>query len=96
MRREAEIDNYQYRMAHPHQRYAYEVDCLSQIALATLRSIAQRLNGRLHKQALKTLSDRGFIKPFRKTWRLTPDGERAIKYHAEKEAFYAKQKGIRE
>jgi hypothetical protein len=92
--REAEIDRYQYQTAHPRQSYAYPVDWLSETSLATLRSIAKRSNGRLHKQAVKTLSNRGFIKPLRKTWRLTPDGERAIKYHTEKEAFYAKLKDI--
>jgi hypothetical protein len=96
LRREAEVDKYQYRIAHPRQWYAHQVDFLSEIALATLRSIAKCASGGLHKQALKTLSGRGFIKPFRKKWRLTPDGERAIKYYAEKEAFYAKQKGIGE
>jgi hypothetical protein len=34
-----------------------------------------------------------FIKPFRQKWRLTPKGERAIKFHAEKDAFHAKGKG---
>jgi len=95
LRREAEIDKYRYEIEHPRRWYGYRVDHLSETALATLRNIAKRANERLHKQALKTLSDRGFIKPFRKKWRLTPDGERAIKYHAEKEAFYAKQEGVR-
>ena len=94
--RQAQADKYQYQMAHPHQIHTYELDWFSETALATLRNIANDANEVLHKQALKTLSDRGFIKPFRKKWRLTPDGERAIKYHAEKEVFYAKQKGARE
>ena len=55
-----------------------------------LRSIAKGDNDRLHKQAVNTLSRYDFIKPFRKKWRLTPKGERAIKYHAEKDAFQAK------
>jgi hypothetical protein len=93
LRREAESDRYQYQIAHRRQWYAHQVDWLSEIALTTLRKIAYRTNDRLHKQALKALSNRGFIRPFRKTWRLTAEGERAIKYHAEKEMFYAKQKG---
>ena len=94
--RDAQIDKYQYQITHPHQWYTYKLDRLSETALATLRNIANHATKLLHKQALKTLSDRGFIKPLRKKWRLTPHGERAIKYHAEKEAFYAKQKGARE
>jgi hypothetical protein len=48
---------------------------------------------RLHKQVVNTLSKNGFIKPFRQKWRLTPKGELAIKFHAEKDAFYASEKG---
>jgi acyl-CoA synthetase (AMP-forming)/AMP-acid ligase II len=66
---------------------------LSDTAVSTLRSIAKGNNERLHKQAVNTLSKHEFIKPFRKKWRLTPKGERAIKYHAEKDAFHAKGKG---
>jgi hypothetical protein len=94
--RDAQIDKYQYQITHPHRWYTYKLDRLSETALATLRNIANHATKLLHKQALKILSDRGFIKPLRKKWRLTPNGERAIKYHAEKEAFYAKQKGARE
>jgi len=70
----------------------YGADSLSDTAVSTLRSVAKGNNERLHKQALGTLSKYGFIRPFRKKWRLTPKGERAIKYHAEKDAFYAKRK----
>jgi hypothetical protein len=94
--RDAQIEKYRYEVAHPSQWHTYQMDWLSEIALVTLRSIAQGTNARLHKQAVKTLSSRGFIKPFRKKWRLTPDGERAVKYHAEKQAFLAKQKVVRE
>jgi hypothetical protein len=90
LRREADIDEYKYRIEHP--RYAHDADFLSETAVATLRHIATHANERLHKQALKTLSDRGFIKPFRNKWRLTPYGEWAIKYHAEKDAFHAQHK----
>jgi hypothetical protein len=59
-----------------HRRYAHDADFLSETALVTLRHIAKRANERLHKQALKTLSDRGFIKPFRNKWRIaTPKSE---------------------
>jgi hypothetical protein len=92
LRREADIDEYKYRIEHPQRRYIHDADFLSETALATLRQIAKQANDRLHKQALKTLSDRGFIKPFRNKWRLTPDGEWAIKYHAEKDAFHAPRK----
>ena len=44
---------------------------------------------------MNTLSKYDFIKPFRKKWRLTPKGERAVKYHAEKDAFHAMGKGER-
>jgi len=36
LRREADIDKYQYRIEHPHRWYTYELDRLSEIALATL------------------------------------------------------------
>lgn len=45
------------------------------------------------RQALGTLSKYGFVRPFRKKWRLTPKGERAIKYHSERDAFNAERKG---
>ena len=70
----------------------YGADSLSDTAVSTLRSVAKGNNERLHKQAVNTLSRYDFIKPFRKKWRLTPKGERAIKYHAEKDAFQAKGK----
>jgi predicted nucleotidyltransferase len=92
LRREADVDEYRYRIEHPKRRYTHDADFLSETALATLRQIAKRANERLHKQALKTLSDRNFIKAFRNKWRLTPDGEWAIKYHAEKDAFHAQSK----
>jgi hypothetical protein len=70
-------------------------DFLSDTAVSTLRSIAEGNNKRLHKQAVNTLSKYDFIKPFRKKWRLTPKGERAVKYHAEKDAFHAMGNGER-
>jgi hypothetical protein len=57
----------------------------------TLRSIASRTELKLDKQALKTLTDRGFIKPFRKKWRLTEKGEVAIRYHHERDAWQEQQ-----
>jgi hypothetical protein len=53
-------------MAYPHQWYTHELDSLSETALATLRNIAKHTNEVLNKQAVKTLNDRGFIKPLRK------------------------------
>jgi hypothetical protein len=91
LRREADFEEYEYRRTHPRTEF-YGADSLSDTAVSTLRSIGNG-NDRLHKQALVTLSKYGFIRPFRKKWRLTPKGERAIKYHAEKDAFYAKRKG---
>jgi hypothetical protein len=70
----------------------YGADSLSDTAVSTLRGIAADDGKRLHKQAVNTLSKNDFIKPFCKKWRLTPNGERAIKYHAESDAFYAKRK----
>ncbi|SDI98436.1 MULTISPECIES: hypothetical protein [Bradyrhizobium] len=93
LRREADIDEYKYRIEHPQRRYTHDADFLSETALATLRQIAKHANVRLHKQALKTLNDRDFVKPFRNKWRLTPAGEWAIKYHAERDAFHEKRKG---
>jgi len=62
----------------------------------TIRRIANQTDEKLDKQALKTLNDKGFIKPFRKTkWRLTGKGEMAIKYHHKRDARInsAKKKG---
>ena len=91
LRREAHFDEYEYRRTHPRVEF-YGTDFLSDTAVSALRSIAKDNNERLHKQAVNTLSKYDFIKPFRKNWRLTPKGERAIKYHAEKDAFHAKGK----
>jgi hypothetical protein len=92
LRRDADFDEYEYRRTHPRIEF-YGVDSLSDTAVSTLRSIAKGNNERLHKQAVNTLSKHEFVKPLRKKWRLTPKGERAIKYHAEKDAFHAKGKG---
>jgi hypothetical protein len=92
LRREADMDSYQHRLTQPKGWWSYEVEFLSQTALDTLRNIAQRLDVHLHKQALTTLSKGGLIKPFRKAWRVTQNGERALKYHAEKDAFYRNHK----
>jgi hypothetical protein len=94
LRREADFEEYEYRRTHPRIEF-YGADFLSDTAVSTLRSIEKGNNERLHQQALGTLSKYGFIKPFRKKWRLTPKGETAIKYHAEKDAFYAKRKSDR-
>jgi hypothetical protein len=91
LRREADFDEYEYRRTHP-QTDVYSADFLSDTAVSTLRSIYKGNDERLHKQALGTLSKYGFIRPFRKKWRLTPKGEQAIKYHAEKDAFSANRK----
>ncbi|KJC60310.1 hypothetical protein UP10_13220 [Bradyrhizobium sp. LTSPM299] len=92
LRREADFEEYEYRRTHPRTEF-YGADFLSDTAVSTLRSIGKGNTERLHKQALGILSKYDFIRPFRKKWRLTPKGERAIKYHAEKDAFHAKRKG---
>ena len=92
MRRDADFDKYEYRRTHPRMEF-HGADSRSDTAVSTLRSIAKGNNERLHKQAVSTLRKYDFIKPFRMKWRLTPKGERAIKYHAEKDAFHAKGKG---
>lgn len=89
LRREADFDEYEYRRTHPRIEF-YGADFLSDTVVSTLRSIAKGNNERLHKQAVNTLGKHDFIKLFRKKWRLTPKGERAIKYHAEKDAFHAR------
>jgi len=94
LRRDADFDEFEYRRTHPRMEF-YGADFLSDTAVSTLRSIAEGNNERLHKQAVNTLSKYDFIKPFRKKWRLTPKGERAVKYHAEKDAFHAMGKGER-
>jgi len=94
LRRDADFEEYEYRRTHPRMEF-YGADFLSDTAVSTLRNIAEGNNERLHKQAVNTLSKYDFIKPFRKKWRLTPKGERAVKYHAEKDAFHAMGKGER-
>jgi hypothetical protein len=79
-----------------YQQHGYDFygpESLSNRALATLRGIANRTEDKLDKQALKTLTDRGFIKPFRKTWRLTAKGEAAIRYH-ERDAWQKQQSAL--
>ena len=85
-------DNFHYGQVLPRIDF-YGADFLSDTAVSTLRRIAAGNNERLHKQAVNALSKYDFIKPFRRKWRLTPKGEQAIKYHAEKDAFHAKAKG---
>jgi hypothetical protein len=77
-----------------YQQHGYDFygpESLSNRALVTLRGIASRTEDKLDKQALKTLTDRGFIKPFRKTWRRTAKGEAAIRYHHERDAWQKQQ-----
>lgn len=84
--RRAEYDEWKYRQKHGYDWYGPEH--LSDRAVVTIRRIASNSDQKLDKQALKTLSDREFIKPFRKTkWRLTGKGEVAIKYHEERDAW---------
>ena len=84
--RGAQYDSWKYRQEHGHDWHGPET--LSDRAVVTIRRIANRTDEKLDKQALKTLSDNGFIKPFRKTkWRLTAKGEVAIKYHHERDAW---------
>jgi DNA-binding MarR family transcriptional regulator len=84
--RHAVYDEWKYRQEHGYDWYGPE--SLSDRAVLTIRRIVNRTGEKLDKQALKTLSDRGFIKPFRKTrWRLTAKGEAAIKYHHELDAW---------
>jgi hypothetical protein len=92
LRRDADFDEYEYGRTRPRIEF-YGADSLSDTAVSTLRSIAKGNNERLHKQAVSTLSKYDFIRPLRKKWCLTPKGERAIKYHAEKDAFHEKRKG---
>ncbi|QGM98428.1 hypothetical protein [Methylocystis parvus] len=92
MKREADYDECEYRRTHPWMEF-YGADFLSDTAVSTLRRITEGNYEQLHKQAVNALSKYEFIKPFRKKWRLTAKGERAIKYHAEKDAFHAKKKG---
>jgi len=84
--RRAEYDAWKYRQEHRSDWYGPE--SLSDRAVVTIRRIANQTSEKLDKQALKTLSDNGFIKPYRKTkWRLTAKGEVAIKYHDERDAW---------
>ncbi|SEC74468.1 hypothetical protein SAMN05519104_1999 [Rhizobiales bacterium GAS188] len=92
LRREAYFDEYEYRRAHPRVQF-YDAHSLSNTAVSTLHIIAADDKKRLNKQAVNTLSKNGFIKPFRQKWRLAPKGERAVKSHAERDAFYAERKG---
>ena len=84
--RRADYDAWKYRQEQGYDWYGPE--SLSDRAILTIRRIANRTGEKLDKQALKALSDKGFIKPFRKTkWRLTAKGEVAIKYHHERDAW---------
>ena len=84
--RRAEYDAWKYRQEHGYDWSGPE--SLSDRAVATIRRIANCASEKLDKQALKTLSDKGFIKSFRKTkWRLTAKGEIAIRYHDERDAW---------
>lgn len=84
--RGAEYASWKYRQEHRYDWHGPEI--LSDRAVVTIRQIANRTGEKLNKQALKALSDNGFIKPFRKTkWRLTAKGEEAIKYHHERDAW---------
>src|SRR5262249_16934616 len=91
LRHEADIDRYEYWRANPQIFHSYAAENLSNSTISTLRNIANGDENRLHKRALKTLSAHGLIKPFRKKWRVTPAGERALKYHAERDAFYTRR-----
>ncbi|MBY3303897.1 hypothetical protein GFL54_35960 [Rhizobium laguerreae] len=76
--RRAEYDSWKYRQEHGYDWY--DPERLSDRAVVTLRRVANGIVEKLDKQALKTLSENGFIKLFRKIkWRLTAKGERAIK-----------------
>jgi hypothetical protein len=84
--RRAEYDEWKYRQEHGYDWYGPEM--LSDRAVVTIQRIADRTGEKLDKQALKTLHDKGFIKPFRRTkWRLTAKGEVAITYHRERDAW---------
>jgi hypothetical protein len=82
----AEYNAWKYNQEHGYDWYGPER--LPDRAVVTIRRIANRTGEKLDKQALKTLSDNGFIKLFRRTkWRLTAKGEVAIKYHHERDAW---------
>lgn len=84
--RSAEYNSWKYRQEHGDDWHG--PDSLSDRAVVTLRRIANNTCEKLDKQAIKTLSDRGFIKPFRKIkWRLTAKGEVAIEYHLERDSW---------
>ncbi|WKW51402.1 hypothetical protein [Rhodomicrobium lacus] len=88
----AEYDAWKYRQEHDFDWYGPE--SLSARAVVTIRRIANKTYEKLDIQALKTLNDRGFIKPFRKTkWRLTAKGEVAIKYCDERDAWNERRNG---
>jgi hypothetical protein len=84
--RVAEYESWKYHQEHPHEWFGPET--LSDRSVVTIRRIANRTDEKFDKQAINTLSNRGFIKRFRKTWRLTAKGEWAIKYHDERDAWY--------
>lgn len=84
--RHAVYDEWKYRQKHGYDWYGPER--LSNRAVLTIRRIEARALAKLNKQALKTLTANGFIRPFGKTkWRLTAKGEVAIKYHEERDAW---------
>jgi hypothetical protein len=89
--RRAEYEAWKYREEHGYDWHGPE--SLSDRAVVTIRRIASCTGEKLDKQALKTLSDKGFIKPFRKTkWRLTAKGEMAVRYHDERDAWNKQRK----
>jgi hypothetical protein len=84
--RGAEYASWKCRQEHGYDWHGPET--LSDRAVVTIRRIANRASEKLDQQALKTLSNNGFIKPFRKTkWRLTAKGEVAMKYHHERDVW---------
>jgi hypothetical protein len=61
-------------------------------AVTTLRQIANKTAGNtLNKQAVRTLTNNGFIKAVRTTWQLTDNGKLALKYHDERDAWKQQQ-----
>ncbi|ASW07306.1 hypothetical protein [Rhizobium sp. 11515TR] len=91
--RRAQYDAWKYQQKHGYDWYGPER--LSGRAVATIRRIANGTDEKLDKQALKTLSENGFVKLFRKTkWRLTAKGENAIKYHDERDVWINEQNEI--
>lgn len=74
----------------PEQSKRQMVTAVRSLAFDLLRAIDEPSPPKALERS--TLSKYVFIRPFRNKWRLTPKGERAIKYHGEKDAFYAKRK----